>query len=213
MVETRSGRPYRMTGEFLELCDCETICPCWLGLAPDADECSGAFAWTIEEGVIAGVDVSGRRVVSVSFFNDHRDTGGQEVFLFVDDGADDEQFELLAAAFTGEFGGPLGELGTLLGTLHTRERTAIDIHRVGRITTLRAGRRVSAVSTTLLGGDGQVMRLVSGRLSEVLGDPAEVGQSATFRADLGPDQPSVEVTSRSAMRGTFRYVHSSRTSV
>ncbi|MGA5300088.1 DUF1326 domain-containing protein [Nucisporomicrobium flavum] len=199
--------PYRMTGEFLELCDCYTVCPCWLGLSPDEDACSGAFAWSVEKGVIGDVDVSGRRAVSVSFFTDHRDTGGQEVFLFVDDGADDRQLELLAAAFTGELGGPLGELSTLLGTLYTRERTTIEIQRVGRITSLRAGRQVSGVSTTLLGGDGQVMRLASGRLSEVLGDPAEVGQSATFRADLGPERPSVEVSARSAMRGRFHYVH------
>ena len=122
-----TSRPYRLEGDFLELCDCFAVCPCWLGGAPDEDRCTGAFAWSIRAGKIGGVDVADRQVVSVSFHSGHRDTGGQEVFLYIDERASDRQFEALAVVFTGKAGGPLGELSTLMGVLRSTDRAAITI--------------------------------------------------------------------------------------
>ncbi|WP_062349675.1 DUF1326 domain-containing protein [Herbidospora yilanensis] len=196
---------YRLDGFFFELCDCYTICPCWIGRSPDDNRCTGAFCWSIESGTIGDVDVSGRSVVSVSFHTGHRDTGGQEVTLFVDDGADDAQFAALATTFTGGNGGPLGELGRLMGALREASRAPISLTTQDDHLSVTVGRMVSGAGTVVRGGDGAITELRSGRLSEVLGPRAEVGNTSAFRVDLGGQAASVQVTGRAAMRGPFRY--------
>lgn len=202
-----TSRPYRIEGDFLELCDCFSVCPCWLGRAPDEDRCTGAFAWSIRAGEIAGIDVAGRQVVSVSFHSGHRDTGGQEVFLYIDERVSDFQYDALADVFTGKAGGPLAELGTLMGVLRGIERAAITIAFQGHYASLTVDSRISGDSRVLIGADNEITELHHGRLAVVLGPVAEVGTSAAFRIDLGGRGNSIDVKNRSSMRGPFRYQH------
>jgi hypothetical protein len=205
MASPERDLPYRMDGEFVELCDCTTVCPCWLDRPPTENRCTGAFAWAVDSGEIQGTDVSGRRIVSVSFHSGHRDTGGQEVFLFVDEDAPDDQYDLLALTFSGRGGGPLGELGTLMGTLRGTERAAIDVSSTGRFVSLTVDQRIRGDAQVLLGADGGVTQLSHGRLSSVLGATAEVGTSSAFRVDLGAVGFGIDVRGRAAMRGRFSY--------
>jgi hypothetical protein len=196
---------YQLSGQFVEMCDCYTVCPCWVGQKPTENRCTGAFGWRIEQGEIDGVDMAGRLVVSVSFHSGHRDTGGQEVFLFIDEGASDQQFDLLAGAFTGRLGGPLGELGSLIGVLRGTERAAIAITVQGRFASVSVDGRVAGDSEILVGPDGEVTTLDHGRLAVVLGTRAEVGTNKGFRVDLGGQGFSVDVKGRASMRGSFAY--------
>ena len=207
-LETEGGAPgYHLAGTFLELCDCRTVCPCWVDLPPDEDRCTGVFAWAIEEGSIGDLDVGGRRVVSLSFHEGHRDTGGQEVRIYVDEAVEDAQLEQLGRLFAGELGGPLAELGTLLGDLKSVERAAIDIGAQGTSMTLTVGRRIRGDAEVLHGSDGGVTELAHGRLSTVLGPRADVGKSSAFRIDVPGMGFDIDVTGRAAMRGRFAYEH------
>lgn len=200
-----SASPYQMSGQFFELCDCYTICPCWVGQPPDDGGCTGAFCWSVEEGTIGDLDVSGRSVVSVSFQNGHRDGGGQEVTLFVDEDASDYQFRALTTTFTGGNGGPLGELSRLMGALREAIRAPISMSTQGDHLSITVGRMISGDASVLRSADGAAIELRNGRLSEVLGPRAEVGSSSAFRIDLGAQAPSIEVAGRAAMRGSFIY--------
>lgn len=202
---------YRLAGGFVEFCDCHTMCHSWVGEPATEDHCSGAFGWLIEQGDIGGVDVAGLKVVSVSFHSGHRETGGQEVYLFIDERADNVQFDALATVFTGAAGGPLGELDTLLGVLLGTERAAIDITTKGRHSSITVDTRVSGDGEVLVGADREVTELAHGRLSVVLGTPAEVGKSADFRVNLGRQGFVVAVQSRATMRGRFESVHNDAT--
>lgn len=197
--------PYRLAGAFFELCDCKTICPCWVGEAPDDARCTGAFAWRIDSGTIGELDVADRAVVSVSFHSGHRDTGGQEVYLFIDERASAQQYDALLLTFTGGNGGPLGELGRLMGVLQGHERAPVALSAEGDFLSMTVGRSVRGDAAVLRGGDGEVMQLAHGKLSEVLGTPAEVARSSAFRIDLGRRNLSVQVSGRAAMRGMFAY--------
>lgn len=195
---------YFLVGQFFELCDCYTICPCWIGQTPDEGSCTGAFAWSIEQGHIGGLDVSGRKVVSVSFHQGHRDNGNQQVYLFIDDGADDEAHQLLTQTFTGQRGGPLAELARLMGQLKMAMPAPIELVSEGDHLSITVGRYVRGDGTVLRGDDGAVTELRHGRLTGVLGPHAEVGRTSTFRVDLGYEL-SAEVSGRAAMRGPFEY--------
>jgi len=203
----RGKAPYQLHGFFYEACDCYTICPCWLGNNPDGGECIGIFAWDIEAGSIDGVDVAGLRAVSVSYHSGLRDGARQRVMIFVDDRATRQQADALAAAFSGRLGGPLQELADILGELLGVERAPIVFRREGRLTTLTVDRHIRVEGRTNEGPSGRLMALYDGKLSNVLGSPAEVGESGRFRIGLSAHGMDLDLRGRSTMSGRFSYVH------
>ena len=202
----KGGAPYDMRGLFYEACDCFTVCPCWVGNSPDGGECTGVFAWEIEAGTIDGIDVAGLLAVSVSHHAGLREEARQRVMIFVDERATRVQADALTAAFSGSLGGPLQELGDLLGELLGVERAPIELRREGRLTTLTVGRRIRIEGTTREGPAGR-MTLSEAKLSKVLGSPAELGESGHFRVALPTPAMDLDLRGRSTMSGRFSYRH------
>ena len=206
----RSNAPYQLSGMFYEACDCFTVCPCWVGSEPDGGECTGVFAWQIEKGSIDGVDVSGLQAVSVSHHTGSRDDAKQRVVIFVDDRATRQQADALGAVFSGGLGGPLQELADMLGEFLGVERAPIVIRRDGRLTTLTVDHRIKIEGVTREGASGRPMAVNDGKLSNVLGSPAEVGESGRFQVALSAHGMSLDLRGRSTMSGRFSYVHEPR---
>jgi hypothetical protein len=205
--EVRSA-PYRMLGAFYEACDCYTICPCWTGSNPDEGQCTGIFAWDIEEGSVDGVDVTGLRAVSVSHHTGFRgDEARQRLVLLIDDAATQRQSDALVAALTGSLGGPLQELADLLGELLGVEHAPITLRRDGRLTMLSVGKRLLVEGVAIEGPSGRLTTLSDGKLSEVLGTPAEAGESWRMRVGLGAHGMELDLRGRSTMSGRFSYEH------
>jgi hypothetical protein len=208
VLSTTKPAPYRLAGSFFEACDCYAICPCWTGNNPDEGQCTGIFTWQIEQGSIDGVDVTGLRAVSVSHHTGFRgDEARQRVVIIVDDAATQRQTDALVAAFTGSLGGPLQELADLLGELLAVEQAPITLRREGRLTTLSVGRRILVEGTASEGPSGRRMTLSDGKLSDVLGSPAEVGESWRFRVGLPTQGMEMDLRGRSTMSGRFSYEH------
>ncbi|HEX5078671.1 MAG TPA: DUF1326 domain-containing protein, partial [Geminicoccaceae bacterium] len=106
---------YDLEGRLLEVCDCNVLCPCWIGEDPDNGTCQSALAYHIDKGSIDGVDVSGRTCAVAAFIPGNVLAGNLRVIRYVDDGATPEQEAALLAAFRGEKGGPLADLAQLVG--------------------------------------------------------------------------------------------------
>jgi hypothetical protein len=59
----------KLSGEFVECCDCYTICPCWVNERPDEDHCSSLYIWTFDEGsLIQGQPIGGISVAAAAFY-------------------------------------------------------------------------------------------------------------------------------------------------
>ena len=56
---------YRLEGRLLEVCDCNILCPCWVGEDPDPGTCQAVQAYRIDRGTIDGVDVAGLTVAEM----------------------------------------------------------------------------------------------------------------------------------------------------
>jgi hypothetical protein len=41
---------YHLEGSLLEVCNCNILCPCWVGEDPDRGTCDAAQAWRIDCG-------------------------------------------------------------------------------------------------------------------------------------------------------------------
>jgi hypothetical protein len=210
MTSGGTGRPdqvagYRITGRFLEACDCYAICPCWIDEEPDEERCTGLYAWDIATGEAAGHDVSGLRVASVSFHEGRRRGSRQRVVLLVDERADEMQHAALAEVFTGRRGGPLGELAGMLGELVAQRDARIDITWTGQEATLDIEGKVRVRNEPKVGPSGRVTSLVDPALADVFGAPALIGLSTEFHVDLPDLEAAIDVRGRSANTGWFSY--------
>ena len=197
---------YEMRGQFLEACDCHVMCPCWFQAEPDDSECTGMVAWSIEQGRVNGVEVSGLGVVSVSYHGGHRHGAKARVALYVDEGASDEQQQALAEAFTGRLGGPLGELAEMTGEVSSVQRAPIIFTSDRSATKVSVGQAVAVTMNPIVGSNDKVMTVTDGALATTLGTPVEVGRSSSFKLDLAGEGFNLDLEGRGANRGPFAYV-------
>jgi hypothetical protein len=199
---------YEMRGQFLEVCDCSLPCPCWFDQEPDEAECTGLVAWQIEQGKIGTVSVSNLAVVNVSFHVGKRGKRGEHPqtrgVLFVDQTASTKQVNALGKAFTGELGGPLGELAEMNAKVQGPERIAISFESDGGSTRVTVGTAASAEMTPLVGSTERITTVADSALATLLGSPGEVGSAQRFELDI--PKLKLDVQDRSATRGRFAYV-------
>jgi hypothetical protein len=217
---------YELSGEFIEACDCYLMCPCWIGDAPDEGHCTGLFAWVMAPGShIDTVDVSGMQVVSVSTHTGTRRGGSTITVVFVDSRADVDQFGVLAAAFSGQLEGPLGELAAVSGAVMKQAKADISIDLATEAFIIRvtgvgdeAGIELAKAtgSPKRFQGESNPLTMQHTALSLELGVPAgdedviaQQGNQLAVRVPLLPGG-YMEVTGRSAMRGQFGYQFAER---
>ena len=133
--------PWRISGSYLEACNCEAICPCRkIGGRPGGRStygvCLGSLSWQIEQGEAGAVDLAGMRAVLATRYDDDERGSPWSFVLYVDERADERQREALEAIFLGRLGGTpelqfpwVWKPSTLLGVRHV----AIEVdHTPGR---------------------------------------------------------------------------------
>ncbi|GLY99069.1 DUF1326 domain-containing protein [Actinoplanes sp. NBRC 103695] len=207
---------YLLTGVFTEACDCTLVCPCWLDDAPEEDHCTGLFAWRLDEGsAIDGVDVGKLSVVSVSTHAGGRRDGDTATAIFVDENADERQFELLTAAFAGDMAGPLGELAGVSGVVVQRlaariEMTADESGWHLLVGLPGAGPIEATGAPHVLLDEDEPLTLRHTALDRELSVAGDDGVAAHRTERLAVRVPALagaylDVSGRSAMRGRFRY--------
>jgi hypothetical protein len=179
---------YQFQGTLLEACNCDVLCPCWIGEDPDNGTCQSVIAYNLDSGTIDGVDVSGLTLASVVFIPGNVLAGNWQQLVFVDDKATDEQEEALLNAFSGKLGGPLADLAQLVGEQRGVVRAPIS-HEVseGRGTLRIGDDTVVAEMEPYRGADGSITTLQNSIFSTVPGSPAWVGKAGKFAVNL-PDQ-------------------------
>jgi hypothetical protein len=103
-------QPWRVTGSYFEVCNCDAICPCRrqgtrLGGRSTNGVCDFALSWAIADGHAADTDLSGLAVVLVGRYDDDEPGSPWRVALYVDERADPQQQAALADIFLGRAGG------------------------------------------------------------------------------------------------------------
>jgi hypothetical protein len=120
---------WKLDGTYFENCSCDVLCPCGassLVLPADKERCIFVFAYHVESGEIEGVDVSDRTVLLVGDTPAQMTDGNWRVGLIVDDGASEEQTQLLGAVFGGQKGGPMELLAPLISEMLGLEQMPIE---------------------------------------------------------------------------------------
>ena len=132
---------WHLTGTYAETCSCELMCPCNLSFDHGAtyDFCRVTLAFDIGEGSVDGTDVAGRKVVVIADTPKVMTDGGWRVGVYIDDDADDEQFNALVQVFSGQLGGPMAGLAPLIGEMLGAERASIDMSDDGLRHSVKVG--------------------------------------------------------------------------
>lgn len=201
---------YHLTGRILEVCNCNVLCPCWIGEDPDNGTCDAVLAYQVDKGTIEGVDVSGLTVASVSFIPGNVLEGNFKAALFVDENASEAQEKALLRAWQGELGGPLADLAGLVGELVAVERAPIIFTVEEGKGTLKIGSGmtpvVEATMASYVGATGEPTTLVDTVFSTIPGSPAYVSKAATYRRNSSQyGLLNMNLENHNAIQGSFDF--------
>jgi hypothetical protein len=117
------------------------MCPCNLSFDHGAtyDFCRATLAFNIRSGDIEGTDVAGLKVVAIIDTPKVMTDGNWRLGVFIDENANDEQFNKLVQVFGGQLGGPMAALAPLVGEIVGVERATIDMSDDGLRHSVRVG--------------------------------------------------------------------------
>ncbi|HSR51462.1 MAG TPA: DUF1326 domain-containing protein [Acidobacteriota bacterium] len=198
---------YHLKGRLLEVCNCQVLCPCWVGEDPDRGTCDSALAHHFDEGQIDGVDVSGLTLALAVHIPGNVLDGNWKAVVFIDDKANEEQTEAIMKVYSGKAGGPIADFVQLFGEVLAVERAPIQFDVEGGKGTLRIGDSVHAELEPFTGPSGEVTQLVDSIFSTIPGSPAYVGKALSYRQKserLGQD---IDLEGHNAIQGKFLFEH------
>ena len=198
---------YELEGKLLEVCDCNVLCPCWIGEDADNGTCDGVVCYHMEKGTIDGVDVSGLTIGLVARIPGNIFAGNWKAAVFVDDRASDAQEAALLNVFSGKLGGPVADMCKLVGEIVHVQRAHIvfEVHE-GK-GTLTIADIVSAELVPYLSPSGGTTTLVDSVFSTIPGSPAYVGKATHYTRKTSQfGLADVDVKNKNAIQGSFRFV-------
>jgi len=194
---------YELEGRLLEVCNCQVLCPCWIGEDPDPGTCDTIVAYHFDKGKIEGVDVSNRTVAIIAHLPGNILKGNWRVAVYIDDRTTPQQQEAILKVYTGKLGGPVAEIVKLIGEVVTVERTKIAFEVHGGSGTISIGDFAYAELEPYVGATGNKTTLTDTIFSTVPGAPVYVGKSARYRSKQKALGIDLDLKGRNALQSTF----------
>jgi hypothetical protein len=126
---------WQISGDYFESCSCEFVCPCVasnMSAMPTKGSCSVGLAFHIDRGHYGDVQLDGLNFALLVFTPGVMGTPASwKVGLILDERSDEKQGEAITAIASGQGGGPMANLGPLLGEFLGVERASIDYQKDG----------------------------------------------------------------------------------
>ena len=147
---------WSIKGAWFKNCNCDPGCPCDFNQAPTHGYCEGIIAMRIDEGHFGDVPLTGLKFAGAAWWPGRLEEGNGHIIPIVDEAADEEQRRALLTILSGQAGGTLFEIFSVICP-HVREPIFVPIEfefdiesRRGR---LKAGDVVESTVDTLRGID------------------------------------------------------------
>lgn len=207
-LDEQTGVVYSLEGSLIEACSCNVNCPCWIGEDPDYGGCLAIIAYGIEHGQIGGLDVSGLNLVLIADIPGNVLAGNWQIVALVDEKGTEDQRNAMLSAFTGQLGGPLGDLWTaLIGEVRGVEFVPISHEVAGGSGTLHIPGIVEAEMEPYRGPDGSITTLQNSVFSTVPGSPAWIAKAGVNRVSLPQYGMTWEYAGRNAIQSAWKIEH------
>jgi hypothetical protein len=194
---------YHLEGRLLEVCNCNVLCPCWIGEDPDNGTCDTIIAWRVDEGTVDGVSVGGNTIAAVAHVPGNILEGNWTAAIFVDENASEEQEKALLKVYTGQAGGPVADLAKLIGKVVSVERAPIKFTVSEGKGELAIGENYYALLEPYRNATGALTTLSDTVFSTVPGAPVFVGKAPSYRSRNEAIGINVDIKNHNALQSTF----------
>ena len=194
---------YHLEGRLLEVCNCNVLCPCWIGEDPDNGTCDTIVAWHFDKGKIDGVDVAGTTIALLAHVPGNILQGNWRAAVYVSDNATPQQKEAILNVYTGKLGGPVGDLVKLVGEVVSVESVPITFDVQGGKGTIKLGSSAYAELEPYKGAMGGTTTLTDTVFSTVPGAPVFVGKSPHYKAKNDKLGIDLDIKNHNALQSVF----------
>jgi hypothetical protein len=197
---------YQLEGRLLEVCNCNVLCPCWIGEDADNGTCDAIVAWHVDRGTIDGVDVSGRTLALIPHIPGNILAGNWKALVVVDDQASAAQQEAILGVWTGKKGGPVADLAKLVGEVVGVERARITFEVEGGKGRVQIGSLAEAELVPYTGPTGAGTTLNESVFSTIPGSPAYVSKALSYKRNtMQFGLADINLQGHNAVQGAFRF--------
>lgn len=130
-----------MSGEYLENCNCEVLCPCLLGprnarggamARPTEGHCDVPIVFQVAAGAAGATSLTGTHAALSVYTPGAMGDGNWRVGLYLDERASAEQRAALEQIFSGRAGGVMGRIAALVGEWLPARVAPIEFGKEGR---------------------------------------------------------------------------------
>ncbi|NKC15538.1 MAG: DUF1326 domain-containing protein [Gammaproteobacteria bacterium] len=146
-------KDWRLEGTYFEGCNCDTPCPCIFLQPPSQGFCEAFVGWHIARGHADGVSLDDLNVSAWLHAPGSLTDGGWKLALYVDERADDKQQAAIEKIWSGEGGGHLAIIASLVGEVKGVKKVPIEYREYGKARQLRV-EGVGELNMDELGGEG-----------------------------------------------------------
>ena len=156
--------PWTLTGELIETCSCNMLCPCWYGVKElmimDQGYCGSPLLIRIREGSSNGVDLSGCDVaVALYFPGPTLFDGDGTARLYVDERTSEDQRGELERIFQAKDGGPMEVPASLTSRWLPTQATRIEVTEQNGSVNATIGDYGRITSKRLVNDEGERMTM------------------------------------------------------
>ena len=198
---------WRISGTYLEFCNCDPGCGCNFRGLPTSPEgnCQAVISHVIEEGSRDGLDLTGAKVSWALWWPGAIHDKGGVGHAYID--GSDEQYEALARIWRGEEGYGLFEIfNSMLDEKTAVDRTTIGVKVDGRHSHVSiegvTDSRMTPLTNPVTGDENEV-RIV--KKTGFIWRDGEIAEGDTFRVDL--PEMSWDLSGRHAVYSKFDYTN------
>ncbi|HET9477101.1 MAG TPA: DUF1326 domain-containing protein [Dehalococcoidia bacterium] len=155
--------PWQISGQYVETCNCDFVCPCVLTLMTQTTHgyCTFAMGYSIDRGSFDDTDLAGVKFVVVGHTPGNMNLGNWDVGLIVDSAASDKQREAVVTIASGQAGGPMGALAALIANFKGVEVRPVRIEGSGSNWTVSVPDMVEEGVAGQAGMSGETLHLVN----------------------------------------------------
>ncbi|HSF30995.1 MAG TPA: DUF1326 domain-containing protein [Candidatus Tectomicrobia bacterium] len=203
--------PWTLSGEMIETCSCNMLCPCWYGvqelMVMDQGWCASPILFRLRDGTADGVTLSGLTLALALFFpGPTLYDGNATARLYLEETTTADQRSALEPIMQGQRGGPMQVLAGLITTWLPTQTAPIAVQETNGTIQATVGNVGEIQSQRLKNEAGQPMTMQNVGLAGVLQFDQQRAELAPSTGTLwsDPDLPR-QWESKSGAVGTFTW--------
>ena len=116
---------WKVEGNYFESCTCDNLCPCILLRDPTVGYCEAIVGWHIKKGHCGDVNLDDLKIGVWLHAPGNLTKGNWRLALYVDENADDAQFDAICSLWSGEGGGHLSVIASLVSEVISAKKAKI----------------------------------------------------------------------------------------